>query len=130
WEERGHIVYYLTFRDGQTWGFDLAAQKWHRRQSYGLDKWRANDLVRAYGKWIAGDYANGKIYDLDWDTVSENGAPLERRRTMGYISDSGNRIIINGLRLGVQTGAPKPLALTITGSVGALTIGDSVDFTY
>ena len=103
-EDRGHKVYYLTFPDGQTWGYDAASGEWHRRQSYGLDRWRINDLVYWNGKWIGGDYANGKLYALDWNAQHENGAPFERRRITGVAHDNENALIVNGLRLTVQTG--------------------------
>lgn len=122
WEDRGHAVYYLTMLDGQTWGYDLASGQWHRRQSYGLDKWRVNDLAFAYGDWFGGDYVSGNLYRLDWSVAHENGQTLERRRTMGYIADDGNRIIVNGFRLDVETGAVQPPPVGISGDLkgGAL----------
>jgi hypothetical protein len=55
-EDRGHKIYYLTFPDGQTWGFDMATGEWHRRKSQSLDFWRMSHLVRWGRDWIAGDY--------------------------------------------------------------------------
>lgn len=103
-EDRGHKVYYLTLPDGETWGFDVASGEWHRRQSYGLSRWRLNDLVYWNGQWIGGDYINGKLYTLDWDTQDEDGATLERRRVLPVIADSQNAIIINALEIVADNG--------------------------
>lgn len=104
YEDQGHKVYYLTFPDGHTWGYDVASGEWHRRQSAGLKRWRINDLVNWNGMWIAGDYSNGKLYKLDWHRQDEDGATLERRRTTGVFHDNQNALIINGLELVVDTG--------------------------
>lgn len=107
WEDAGHKVFYLTFQDGQTWGYDAATGEWHRRESYGLDRWRINALVKWNGKWMAGDYSNGKLYALDKASgliQHEDGQPLERRRITGVTHDNQNRLIIDGLALVIDTG--------------------------
>lgn len=105
-EDRGHKVFYLTFPDGQTWGFDVWTGEWHRRQSDGLNRWRVSALVRWNGQWIAGDFTSGRLYRLDWEAQHEDGRPLERRRVSGVLHDNQNRITVNGLELVVDTGAP------------------------
>lgn len=103
-QDRGHKIYYLTFPDGATWGFDAASGEWHRRQSYGMNRWRINDLVYWNGKWVGGDYANGKLYTLDWNTQAEAGATLERRRALPVMADNQNAIIVNGFEVVADTG--------------------------
>ncbi|MGN2244939.1 putative Ig domain-containing protein [Frateuria sp. GZRR33] len=136
-EDKGHKVFYLTFPDGQTWGYDAATGEWHRRKSHNLDRWRINCLVKWRGKWIAGDYANGILYQLDWDTQDENGEPMERRRITGVTHDNQNAIVINGLELVVDTGLPPgdggqllvpPLSLA--GHLQASTQGETVTYQY
>ncbi|MGA0588722.1 packaged DNA stabilization protein [Dyella sp. KRB-257] len=106
WEDQGHKVAYFTFPDGQTWGYDVASGEWHRRKSYGLNRWRINDLVKWNGQWIAGDYSNGKLYKLDWSAFDEVGADLERRRVTTVLADGGNRVLVNGLKFTIDTGQP------------------------
>lgn len=105
-EDKGHKVFYLTFQDGHTWGYDVASQEWHRRQSKGLDRWRINDLVKWNGRWIAGDYTNGKLYALDWDVQDEAGQTLEKMRVTGVLSDQQNAVIVNAIALVIDTGQP------------------------
>lgn len=103
-EDDGHKVWYLTCPDGKTWGYDAATGEWHRRRSDGLDRWRMATLTRWNRAWIAGDYANGKLYQLDWAIQHEAGAEMERLRTMPVAHDNGNRITINAVRFGFDTG--------------------------
>lgn len=104
YEDRGHKVFYLTFPDGHTWGYDAASGEWHRRQSKGLDRWRLNNLVRWNGYWIGGDYSNGLVYVLDWGVQSENGDELERSRTTAVVQDAQNALIVDALALVMTTG--------------------------
>jgi hypothetical protein len=106
YEDRGHKIFYLTFPDGGTWGFDVATSKWHRRQSYGLSRWRINTLTAWNGGWYAGDYSNGQIYKLDWTAMQENGLALERRRIGGVLNNQQNPIVVDGFALVLNTGMP------------------------
>lgn len=134
-EDRGHKIYYLTFQDGQTWGYDVATQEWHRRQSKGLDRWRMNDLVQWNGKWIAGDYANGKLYELDWDVQTEAGVEMERMRVTGVLSDEQNPIIVNAVELVFDTGQPQKeeakIQLSLSGDLPDSIRGTTIEaYTY
>jgi hypothetical protein len=104
WEDRGHKVIYWSFPDGQTWGYDVATQLWHRRKSYGFSNWRVNNLVYWNGQWIAGDAYSDKLYSLDWDTNTENSAELERIRTTGVTHSNQNRFRVDAVELVVSVG--------------------------
>lgn len=132
WEDKGHQVVYFTLPDGHTWGWDAWTGKWHRRQSYGLNRWRLATLTRWNGQWIGGDYTNGKLYTLTWDegNVHEDGAPLISERTFPVAHDVGNELIINGIRLFFDTGGRGPNALTLGGDLGDGVVGDTDAFTY
>lgn len=129
YEDNGYVVYYLTFQDGHTWGFDVTNQRCHRRESYGLTRWRLNTLTKSNGAWYGGDYANGRIYRLQWGLAAEGGAVLPRRIASGVLHANGNRLIVNGLRVTMQTGnAAAPLALA--GHLPTAADGASVNYTY
>ena len=104
WEDRGHKVVYWTFPDGQTWGFDVATQLWHRRKSYGFHNWRINHLVYWNGRWIGGDAYSDKLYILDWSANDENGAVLERLRTTPVQHSNQNRFRVDAVEVVVSTG--------------------------
>ena len=104
WEDRGHKVYYLTFPDGRTWGFDVASGEWHRRQSFGLNRWRLNTLTFWNGAWYGGDFSNGTIYRLDWDAQTEAGDELVSERITSTMHGDGNRMAVSGLQLMFDVG--------------------------
>lgn len=134
YEDRGHKIFYLTFQDGKTWGYDVTTQEWHRRKSKSLDRWRINALVEWNGMWIAGDYQNGKLYRLDWSVATEDGQTLERRRITGVLHDNQNPVIVNAIALVFDTGQPQTeypgIPLNITGNAPAGTVGISYSYHY
>lgn len=99
WEDKGHKVYYLTFPDGQTWGYDVVCGLWHRRESYGLSRWRLNDAVRWGNAWFGGDFQNGRIWQLDWDYPAEGDQPMVSERTSPVMSDSQSAFIASSVEL-------------------------------
>ena len=104
YEDRGHKIYYLTFPDGMTWGYDVATQEWTRRESFGLERWRMSCMARSNRQWFAGDYANGKIYRIDWSMPWENGEVIERRRISGVLHDNQNRVGIDAVEFVFNVG--------------------------
>lgn len=110
YESRGHAIWYVTFPDGHTWGYDCQASAragrpiWHRRQTVGLDRWRLNTLVQWQGEWYGGSYNSGTMYRLDWDYFLDGCDELVRDFTPGVLHDEGNRVTLNGLRIECDTG--------------------------
>lgn len=104
WEDRGHKVYYITCPDGYTWGYDLTTKRWHRRQSYGYNRWRLNTLTFWNGAWYGGDFQTGKIYRLSWGIMREGDQPLVSERIGAVGSDVQNSITIDSIELVVDTG--------------------------
>lgn len=138
-EDNGHKCYLLTFPDGQTWCFDAATQEWTRRESYGFNRWRVSALVKWGRHWIAGDFINGRLYQLDWRVQSEADEPLERRRITGVLHDDQNRMIVNAVEFVFDTGMdetspPLPMPITeplwITGNVPNGEEGQAISGTY
>lgn len=58
------------------WEFDLGSKKWNERKSYLVDTWRAVAAVRAFGKWIVGDAALGRLLYVSDTAYDEYGSPL------------------------------------------------------
>lgn len=104
WEGPQHKVYYLTFPDGHTWGYDVVTKLWHRRASFGFNRWRLNHLVRWNGMWIGGDFQSGRLWVLDDERMVEGDQPLVRERVSQSLSASQNRLIVNYLELLVRNG--------------------------
>lgn len=104
WEDRGYLVYYITAQDGHTWGYDVTNGRWHRRESYGLDRWRINTLTKFEQDWYAGDYSSGLMYKLEWGYVYEGCEIMPRKLRTGVLHNQGNRVRVNGLRVVADTG--------------------------
>jgi hypothetical protein len=73
----GHVFYVLTFpTEGRTFVYDITAQSWHERESYGVGRWRPISYADCYGKHFVQDYASGKIGELTADVYAEWTEPL------------------------------------------------------
>ncbi|QWF19298.1 packaged DNA stabilization protein [Lysobacter capsici] len=103
-EDRGHKLFVLTFPDGHTWQFDVLSQEWSRRQSNGLKRWRLNTLTKWRRQWYGGDFSNGKLYQLDWDEMTEDGAPLVSERVTAVTHADGNPVVVDGVLLVFDVG--------------------------
>lgn len=103
-EDRGHKLFVLTFPDGHTWQYDVLSQEWTRRESHGLKRSRLNTLTKWRRRWYGGDFSNGKLYLLDWDEMTEDGAPMVSRRRTAVSHADGNPIVVDGLKLVFDVG--------------------------
>jgi hypothetical protein len=133
WEDKGHTVYYITFPDGYTWGYDVRQGEWHRRESYGLNRWRLNTLFKSNGKWYGGDYQNSKMYLLDWDYALEGCDPIERYRTSPYVHADGERVKVNALQVAMNTGGVQSVihaGVVVSGAIGGGLEGYAINFQY
>ncbi len=74
-----HKIYYLTFpTEGYTWGYDFSTGLTHQRVSGDLGFWRIGSVVLFNNKLYGGDLVNGKIYELDQENKTEDGAIMRR----------------------------------------------------
>ena len=104
WSDRGHKVYYLSFPDGPTFGYDVSTQLWHQRKSYNQNNWRVSALSYWNGQWVAGDALDGRLYTLDWNTFAEDDMPLVAERTSPYMTDAQNRLFQSAMEFVMDTG--------------------------
>lgn len=109
WEDGKHKVYYLTFPDGKTWGYDVVTGVWHRRASFGLDRWRLNHLVRWNGMWIGSDFQDGRLWILDWDYMLEGDQPLVSERIGPVGHNNQMALSVNYAELMVSMGLSQTL---------------------
>lgn len=121
WEDRGHKVYYLTFPDGQTFGYDVITGLWHRRESYGMKRWRANHIIAWERKWYVGDFQTGRIFEMDWDYFLEGSQPMVSERISPALSDDQSQLIVPNAELIFDTGSEPTVAPPL------LIVGDQPD---
>lgn len=68
----GHAMWTITYPDHWTWEYNLSTQKWHEKISYGREDWRGRRSVRAYNRWIVGDAATGRLFEMTGDYFLED----------------------------------------------------------
>lgn len=104
WEDEGHKVYYVTFPDGETFGYDVVVGLWHRRESLGFSRWRLNGCASWGRQWIGTDFQNGQIWVLDWDYHLEGDKEFVSEFTSAKYGDGVNKINVNEVELIMHTG--------------------------
>lgn len=109
YQQNGHAFYVLTFPGKATWAYDASTQRWtrlaYRNTSSGvLEDHRANAYFFLGGEHIVGDRSNGKLYRLDLDTYTDDGAPIYRERAWAVIEAEGRFIKHDRLELMAEMG--------------------------
>jgi hypothetical protein len=103
----GNAIWSLSM-PGATWEFNTSTQQWHERQSQGMNRWRAETSVRAFGKWFLGDIVDGSVLALNPDARTENGAPVVARIESAPLRNFPDRIRLGSLTLDITTGQGAP----------------------
>ena len=103
--------YMISFPTGnETWLYNESAGIW-TNLAYGTDG--AQHLIAGYefiyGKHLVSDRRNGNIYELDFDTYTDNGDVIQRRRDTvsingGTFGKPGANVFMNNLRLEIESG--------------------------
>lgn len=142
WETEGHSVCYWTFPDGLTFGYDPSQPPgldWHRRASYGLDRWRVNGTAFWQNRWIASDFQHPYLWEFDWDYPMEGDVEMVSEITGPVMHDNQNLVLMPRLELVMDTGAPLVaardfpppiIALSISGDLPGGLVGDSGTMQY
>jgi len=102
----GNAFYILTTANN-TWAYNAASKFWHKLASYPepfTGRWRGNCAEYFDKKTIVGDYQNGKLYELDFETFMDNSQPIVRIRTPQTIKQNGKNIFINSLEIFFEPG--------------------------
>ena len=94
----------------RTWVYHEQSNSWFQL-SYGVEDARHRGIAYeyVYGKHIVADHSNGKLYELDYDTYTDNGAVIQRRRTTasihsGLYGEQGREMFIDRVGFIMQTG--------------------------
>lgn len=110
---RGHMFYVLTFPSGNaTWVYDVASGFWHQWMwqdaDGGENRCRASAIAAAYGKIFAGDHTTGQLYELDFNSYTDNGSPIRRIRSFPHMVPTGGRINYTAFLADMEVGAEVP----------------------
>ena len=106
--QEGHTFYVLTFPTGNaTWVYDVSTDEWHERASYPTpydNRWRGNCYAFFDNKRLVGDHANGKIYELDLDTFTDDGKIIKAIRQCQVIHSDRKLVFTDRLEIDHQSG--------------------------
>lgn len=109
----GHEFYVVTFPSvgpyGLTWVYDSASQAWHKWLSWDAElsvfkRHRSNCHAFFANENLVGDYENGKIYAINNNYYTEDGAPIRRLRRAIHLTSDLQRQYFEELQLQFQPG--------------------------
>jgi hypothetical protein len=103
WGEPGHEFYALTC-DDFSFVYDIANNLWHERESYGLDAWRWEFVIRAGEQWLIGDTESSAIGYLSASTATEFGATMRLECTSPPVGEDNKRTVHPRLELVFEQG--------------------------
>jgi hypothetical protein len=107
YQQEGHTFYVLTFPTANaTWCLDVTTGLWHERMYWdgAENRHRGNAYAFAFGRHLVGDHTNGKIYELDLDTYTDDGAEIRAIRRTQHQHAQGRRLFWASLQIDIESG--------------------------
>jgi len=105
----GHECYVVSFPSLQlTWVYDATTQMWHKwlyvTTTNTYQRHRGNCCAVFQGMVLVGDYANGKIYELDKENYTDDGNNVRRLRRAPHLVSDFQRQYFEELQIQFQPG--------------------------
>jgi hypothetical protein len=110
YQVEGHEFYVITFPTADlTWVYDLATQQWHKWLWWNTNtatyhRHRSNCGIAFAGKNLVGDWENGKIYSVGFDTYTDNGGIIRRLRRAPHLTTDLQRQYFDEFQIQFQPG--------------------------
>lgn len=114
---QGQNFYQITFPTGNRTFIvneSLGANGWFDLSSgvnspHKSNKYQGQSVINAYGKNLVADDSNGNVYELDFNTFTNNDEPLQRVRVTQSVNGDllgakGKRVQMSCLKLIMETG--------------------------
>ena len=105
----GHEVFVVSFPTlNLTWAYDATTQMWHKwlytADDSTYQRHRGNCCAVFQGLVIVGDYANGKLYELDKMNYTDDGQNVRRLRRAPHLVTEFQRQYFDELQIQFQPG--------------------------
>jgi hypothetical protein len=117
YQQRGHLFYCLTDPNEFTLAWDIATKQWAHRKSGSWSMgdeptggWDARTFTLNGDKQIVG-CADGNLYQLDLDTLSDLGGTVISEATSAQLHHDGRRAFMPRLELDIEAGVGLPSGL-------------------
>lgn len=101
--ENGHPIWSLTGTNF-TWEYDSSTQSWIERTSYLDNRWRAERTIKAFGMWVAGDRATGKLFEIAPTAFREDANPMIWEVLSGQAANYPGRFVVGRTDFDFVTG--------------------------
>ena len=123
----GHECYVVTFPTlNLTWVYDETTQMWHKwlytENSNQYSRHRGNCCAVFQGLVMVGDYANGKIYELDKQAYTDDGQEIRRLRRAPHLVTDFQRQYFDEFQIQFQPGVGTTGLSINTGSIQQATL--------
>lgn len=107
----GHLMVAFRFPSaGATWVFDVTANEWHERATYGSSSWDIVDSAQCYGRVFVQQASTGAVGYLSDNVHTEFDEILRREWTYPQVYDTNRAVTHSQLELVCRTGdAPTSL---------------------
>ena len=105
----GHEVYVVSFPTlNLTWAYDVSTKLWHKwlycTNQNVYERHRGNCSAVFQGMVLVGDYANGKIYELDKLNYTDDGQNIRRLRRAPHLVADFQRQFFDELQIQFEPG--------------------------
>jgi len=114
YQQEGHAFYVLSFPTAdRTWVYDASTNLWHERAWRNpligtMHRHRGQCQMAFGGQTIVGDWEAGKLYRLDLNSYTDDGAPIPRIRTCPHISGDQRLMFFHALQVDMEVGGGQP----------------------
>lgn len=100
----GHPMYRINFDEG-SWEYDGSTGVISEIKSDGHSRHLSDNHIYYLHQHLVGGYSEGKVYELDKDTYTDNGMPIKRQLRGKHVFDQDfNKVTIDRLQLLMETG--------------------------
>jgi hypothetical protein len=103
YKQEEHVFDVLNFPD-LTMCYDLTTGLWHERRSEGMGRWRANCYANPWGLNLVGDCIDGRLYELDLDTYTDDGDTITRQAVAPPSHGAGGKVCYHELFVDIEAG--------------------------
>ncbi len=110
YQDQGHGFYVLYFPSpSATWVFDTAVGQWHQRGYWNgatgqFTAHRSQCHTFNFGKHLVGDWASGKVYEMNISFYDDAGNPIRRVRRARHSSSDQSWVFHKTLQVYAETG--------------------------
>lgn len=136
YQMEGHVFYVISFPSANvTFCYDVSTGLWHQRSfanAQGLhERHRSQHHAFFNNMHIVGDYRNGKLYQLDNNTFTDDGELILRERTAQAVITENRLTRFNRLQIICETGfdvqsdnvIPTPPEISCDGATTSMSFG-------